>query len=144
VLGPNGYHRRFTGDLAQLAGARAPHPEIRVGYAGASGNLHLRLRNDGGDTVRFTVKSNRAYGPLSGHGASDDHDRGADTGTTWTVAVHGGTQHELHWKLDSTGHWYDFVVTADSDPSFARRVAGRVETGRHSVSDPAMGLPERF
>ncbi|UEP51255.1 phospholipase C, phosphocholine-specific [Burkholderia ambifaria] len=156
VLGPNGYHRRFTGDLARLAGGRAPHPEIRVGYAGASGNLHLRLRNDGGSPVRFTVKSNEVYGALSGRGANDDrghgnedgnrqgHGHGNDTGTTWTVTVRAGGQSELHWKLDSTGHWYDFVVTADSDASFSRRVAGRVETGRHSVSDPAMGLADRF
>jgi phospholipase C len=148
VLGPNGYHRRFTGDLARLAGGRAPHPEIRVGYAGASGNLHLRLRNDGGSPVRFTVKSNEVYGALSGRGANDDHGHGNENdnraGTTWTVTVHAGSQSELHWKLDSTGHWYDFVVTADSDASFSRRVAGRVETGRHSVSDPAMGLADRF
>jgi hypothetical protein len=83
--------------------------------------------------VRFTVKSNRAYGPLSGHGASDDHDRGADTGTTWTVAVHGGTQHELHWKLDSTGHWYDFVVTADSDLEL------RAPRGRPRRDGPSLG-----
>ena len=156
VLGPNGYHRRFTGDLSRLAGARAPHPEVRVGYAGASGNLHLRLRNHGGGTVRFTVKSNQVYGPLPGRGAHDGrghgHDHGIEdgngqgrgTGTTWTVTVRAGDQAELDWKLDSTGHWYDFIVTADSDPGFSRRVAGRVETGRHSVSDPAMGLADRF
>ncbi|POM17000.1 Non-hemolytic phospholipase C [Burkholderia cepacia] len=154
VLGPNGYHRRFTGDLSRLAGARAPHPEVRVGYAGASGNLHLRLRNHGGGTVRFTVKSNQVYGPLPGRGAHDGHGhdhgiedgngQGRGTGTTWTVTVRAGDQAELDWKLDSTGHWYDFIVTADSDPGFSRRVAGRVETGRHSVSDPAMGLADRF
>ncbi len=136
--------------------ARAPHPEIRVGYAGASCDLHLRLRNDGGGTVRFTVQSNKVYGPLSGHGAHDDRDHGNedgnsqghrhgnDTGTTWTVTVRAGGQSELHGKLDSTGHGYDFVVTADSDARFSRRVAGRVETGRHSVSDPAVGLADRF
>ncbi len=35
-------------------------------------------------------------------------------------------------------------MNTDSDASFSRRVAGRVETGRHSVSDPAMGLADRF
>jgi hypothetical protein len=66
VLGPNGYRRRITRDLNRLASARAPHPEIRVGYAGASGNLHLKLRNHGGGRLRFTVKSNPVHGPLSG------------------------------------------------------------------------------
>jgi phospholipase C len=35
-------------------------------------------------------------------------------------------------------------VTADHDARYARRIAGRVETGRHSVSDPAMGIADRF
>ena len=110
--------------------------------------------------VGFAVKSTQVYGQLPGLGANDDrvhghgnedgknqgnyYGNGNGTGTTWTVTVHAGDQSELHWKLDSTGHWYDFIVTADSDASFSRRVAGRVETGRHSVSDPAMGLADRF
>ncbi|VWB58239.1 phospholipase C [Burkholderia latens] len=94
--------------------------------------------------MRFTVKSNKVYGPLPARGANDDRGHGNDAGTTWTVTVRAGEQSELHWKLDSTGHWYDFIVTADSDASFSRRIAGRVETGRHSVSDPAMGLADRF
>ena len=43
------------------------------------------------------------------------------------------------WELDASGQWYDFDVTCDTDPTFWRRLAGRIETGRHSVSDPAMG-----
>ena len=50
----------------------------------------------------------------------------------------------MRWRLDGSGQWYDFVVTCDADTSFYRRFAGRVETGRHSVSDPAMGLADRF
>ena len=34
------------------------------------------------------------------------------------------------------GGWYDFTATASG---FTRRFAGRVETGRPSISDPAMG-----
>ncbi|BBA37736.1 hypothetical protein BCCH1_01460 [Burkholderia contaminans] len=135
VLGPNGYHLRSTGDLSRLAGARAPQPKVRAGYAGASGNLHLTPRHHGGGTVRFTVKSNPVHGLLSGRGAHDDrghrqgnengnsHGHGHGTGTTWTVTVRAGDQAELHWKLDSTGHGYDFIVTADSDANFSRRVA---------------------
>ena len=35
--------------------------------------------------------------------------------------------------------WYDLVVTVAEDPSFEYRLAGHVETGRDSMSDPAMG-----
>jgi len=50
----------------------------------------------------------------------------------------------MFWNLDSTGWWYDLMVTSNTDPSFLRRFAGRMETGRHSVSDPAMGQTDRF
>jgi phospholipase C len=37
--------------------------------------------------------------------------------------------------------WYDFTLTADSDPSFRRQIAGHLETGKDSVTDPAIGTP---
>ena len=69
--------------------------------------------------------------------------RGPDT--AWDVKVSGsGHPKEVYWKLDKTAHWYDFVVTSDSDPSFNRRFAGHVETGHASVSDPGMALADKF
>jgi phospholipase C len=40
--------------------------------------------------------------------------------------------------------WYDLKVRVDSDASFQRQLAGHVETGKPSVSDPAIGaaLPQ--
>lgn len=35
--------------------------------------------------------------------------------------------------------WYDFTVQVKGYPEFTRRFAGRVETGRESVTDPVMG-----
>jgi phospholipase C len=35
--------------------------------------------------------------------------------------------------------WYDVSVTSDTDPRYLRRLAGHVETGRPSVSDPSLG-----
>ena len=35
-----------------------------------------------------------------------------------------------------SGNWYDLTIKADN---FLRRFAGRIETGKHGVSDPAMG-----
>ena len=38
-----------------------------------------------------------------------------------------------------SGHgWYDLSVTSDQDDAFLRRLAGHVETGRPSTSDPAI------
>jgi len=41
-------------------------------------------------------------------------------------------------SVGSTG-WYDVLVTADSSPQYLRRLAGHIETGQPSVSDPALG-----
>lgn len=41
------------------------------------------------------------------------------------------------WLLDETGGWYDVVLTSPDAPSFKRRLAGRLETGRPSITDPA-------
>ena len=122
VLGPNGYHRHFKGDLNRLRPRDAAEPEVRVGYHPRRGELHLLLRNDGRRDCSFTVK------PLAYRG---DPAR--------TLRVRGGDDMHLHWDLDESGFWYDFAVTVDTDPAFYRRIAGRLETGRHSVSDPAMG-----
>jgi phospholipase C len=124
VLGPNGFHRHFKGDLNSLRARDASDPEVRVSYQARRGDLLLKLRNDGKRACVFTVKP-RAYrndGP-------------------WTVRVNGGDDAELRWELDASGFWYDFAVTCDADPGYERRFAGRVETGRHSVSDPAMATP---
>jgi phospholipase C len=156
VFGPNGFHRHFKGDLDQRWARNPPSPEIEVIYDAFGGSLRLRLRNDGRGTVRFTVKSNKVYGPLfafagrgSGFGMvplppSGGPGFGSGPGNTWNVTVGAGKPVELSFKLETTGRWYDFVVTSDTDSSFYRRLAGRMETGRPATSDPAMGLADRF
>ncbi|MDU6496070.1 phospholipase domain-containing protein, partial [Bradyrhizobium sp.] len=64
VLGPNGFHRHFKGDLGKVKQAHAANPEIFVGYNVHDGGLHMQLRNDGHGHLHFTVQSNEIYGPL--------------------------------------------------------------------------------
>jgi phospholipase C len=42
-------------------------------------------------------------------------------------------------SLDEFFGWYDLIVTVAEDPTFEYRLAGHVETGQDSFSDPAMG-----
>ena len=125
VLGPNGFHRHFKGDLNALRAADAPVPEVRVCYDITNGNVYLRMTNTGKNAAKFTIraKAYREDGP-------------------WVSTVAGGATAEQHWELADSGRWYDFALTCDADPSYYRRFAGRVETGKPSVSDPAMGLTE--
>jgi phospholipase C len=83
----------------------------------------VKLRNEGRDQVTFKVKSN-AY--------RDEQE---------IVCVRGGDSEHRSWSLQRSGNWYDFTVSAGADGGFSRRFAGRVENGRDSFSDPAMGGP---
>ena len=42
-------------------------------------------------------------------------------------------------SLDPFFGWYDLIIMVSEDPSFKYRLAGHVESGQDSFSDPAMG-----
>ena len=120
VYGPNGFVRTFKGDALfhDTAGFK---PEIQIGYQTHSGDLFLRVHNSGKETGSVTITSN-AY---------------RDDGP-WTMKkIKAGETETQHWNLKKSGDWYDFTVISDN---FERRFAGRVETGKDGVSDPAMAL----
>jgi phospholipase C len=122
VLGPNGFHRHFIGNTRALLEHRAVQPEVELGYE--RGDLCIRLTNGGARACRFELTSN-AY-------ANDGR-------RTLVVGPHAELEHRL--SLRNSGHWYDFSVEVDHLGGYLRRFAGRVETGRHSISDPALGGP---
>lgn len=119
VYGSNGFVRSFKGD-ALAADAAAFKPEAQVCYEPATGQVYLKVHNTGtaAGTVTVTPNAYRTDGP-------------------WPLDVPAGGTGVLHWNLDASGHWYDFTLSA---ANFERRFAGRVETGKPGVSDPAMAL----
>ncbi|MBN3776736.1 phospholipase C, phosphocholine-specific [Burkholderia sp. Ac-20345] len=119
VLGPNGFLREFQGNVAKAASG--PVPEIRVCYDPANDAVYLTIMNVGNAASQVTVTSNayRTDGP-------------------WSYAVPAGMQVEPYWTLAASSGWYDFTLTAEN--GLVRRFAGRVETGKDSISDPAMGV----
>lgn len=120
VLGPNGYHRGFTGTLSKVTQTDAL-PEIRVCVEECDPKIYLKVRNDGAKTAKLRVKAN-AY--LANQ--------------TWSIET-ASIEKELSWDMSEFGGWYDFTVTIDGDSSYKRRFAGRVEVGKDSISDPYMG-----
>jgi phospholipase C len=58
-----------------------------------------------------------------------------------SVSQHLQPDQKLNDKLplDQFGGWYDLIVTVSGDASFKYQLAGHVETGKASISDPAMG-----
>ncbi len=125
VLGPNGFHRGFQGDVSTVTAAGGTAPEIRVCYDIANAAVYLTMINTGSKACTFTVTP-AAY---------------RDDGP-WTFDIPAGKQLDQHWPVGRQGNWYDFVVTT-TQGSFRRRFAGRLETGADSVSDPAQGKPAR-
>jgi phospholipase C len=114
VHGPNGFLRRFEGRAGKAG------PEVTARHDGDAGKVRLDLTNGGGTTVRLTVKD--AYD--GGHPATYRLRPGAS-------ATHSVRPREGHG-------WYDLSVTSDQDDVYLRRLAGHVETGRPSTSDPAI------
>ncbi len=119
MYGPNGFVRVFKDD-AQAA-ANVASPECRVCYDIANGDVYVKFSNTGAQACTLTIQDN-AYG-----------------GGSLVVKVEPGKEVEQNWSLRKSGNWYDFSVTADTAKGYLRRFAGRVETGSHGLSDPAMG-----
>ncbi|SHN09861.1 phosphocholine-specific phospholipase C [Rhizobacter sp. OV335] len=124
VLGPAGLHRHFTGNARTLATAGQPNPEIQVCYDVANSDLVLKLHNTGATSCTFSVRANAYF-----------------DATLQSVTVAPGGEQSLAWALKESGNWYDFSVGVPTLPGYSRRFAGRLETGAHLVSDPAMFGP---
>jgi len=112
LLGPNGFHRELRGTL------QLPQPEVRL--VPHDGSLELALNNPGDQAVTVTI----ARCPYTQNGP-------------WRIELPPGENHRQTFDTLSSGGWYDLVL--ESALGWQRRLAGRLENGRDSVSDPLMG-----
>jgi phospholipase C len=112
VYGPNGFFRQVSG----RGGSRL---EVAA-TAERGGDIRLRLRNSGGEPVTATVRD-LSYGR--------DERR---------LTIAAGHAEVLLWSLRDSHHWYDLSV---STAHHRWRLAGHVEDGRESISDPANVAP---
>jgi len=117
VYGPNGFMRAFKGTLSSMAAANL---DVDCSYDREDRDVVLRVTNLGHAACRVTV--------------INVYDRGAIT-----RLLRPGQSFSGRWSLTSSFGWYDLSVEVDTDGDFLRRLAGHVENGRDSVSDPALG-----
>jgi len=122
VHGPNGFLRVFQGDLAAAIAPGGANPEVDVEYDVPGDRLVLQFTNQGAAPCRLTLRAN-LY--------SSEPAR--------IVELAAGGQASESWPVADSQHWYDFSVTSDVDAGYLRRIAGHVETGLPSTSDPAIG-----
>ncbi|WP_155055885.1 phosphocholine-specific phospholipase C [Streptomyces blattellae] len=111
VHGPNGFVRAFKG-VNSTEG-----PEVTARHRGDG--IELTFTNKGSATVEVEV--------------ADGY-----SGRTRRFVVRRGAAVRHSFDLRASRQWYDLTVTSDADSAFLRHFAGRVETGRPGVSDPAV------
>ena len=116
VLGPNGFHRRFAGQTRDINVFCRTDP--------AKAELAVVLLNGTRKRQTFVVS---AEGP---HGFSKD------------IVLKPGEL--LEYIMGTEQGWYDVSVRCSADPTWLRRLAGRIETGQDSITDPLMGGAARL
>jgi phospholipase C len=115
VHGPNGFYRRFAGDTSKS------QPAVTVA-ADARARLVVSLKGKGLATL---------------HMADDYPLSDGEARQTLTLPTRGVVRSV--WDLRGSDHWYDITLTLADDPSFTQRLAGHLETGRASRTDPGIG-----
>ena len=117
VYGPNGFVRFFNGSIE----AQAAVLDVSSEFDGDDrGSVRWRITNLGASQAQVNILD--AY--------SGDVD-------TRMLKPQQGLEEVA--SLQQFYGWYDVIITVAGDPSFKYRLAGHVETGRDSFSDPAMG-----
>lgn len=115
VYGPNGYFQKFSGNINKN------EPTVAPEYDSGKGGIYISINNNTGVKLKAEILSN-AYSYAKKE----------------IISIEPGKNIKLYRNLEPSGNWYDFSVKMKS--GFLHRFAGRVETGKHSVSDPAMAM----
>ena len=120
VYGPNGYYREFMGNAEAVKLDVAVEP--------------IKKKNKFNNELKITVKN------LS---KSDEakllikEDTYKKLEKEFTLAS--GAQQSFVLDTNNTSGWYDFKIESQSDKNFLVCYAGRLETGKDSITDPLMG-----
>jgi len=117
VYGPNGFFRRFTGGLAAATSANL---KVTPTYDVAGEAISVSVVNEGAHTADVVL-------------------RNVYTGETVKAPVLAGKSFVKQWPLKAFYGWYDVTVHVASDPAFLAHIAGHLETGKDSATDPAIG-----
>ena len=117
VRGPNGFFRTFKG---RVDGAGHAELDLHAEYGAHQEGIALRIHNLGDTAV--DVKVLDRY-----------------TGNATALPLAAGQVETLRWDLSAMFGWYDLLVSVAQDPHYSAELAGHVETGRPSASDPALG-----
>jgi phospholipase C len=116
VFGPNGFLRVFKGSTVTGRANLASSLIYDVPGGGVILGIHNHAKTD------FEVKVSDRY-----------------THQTIKLRLEPNGERSEFWSLDRSYGWYDLTIMTHSDSRFQHRLAGHLETGRDSMSDPAIG-----
>ena len=125
VHGPNGFYRLFAGSQAD------PPMVVNLDYEFGpdqklTGRLVLRVVNtDGARGYKLRIRDN-AYGSKL---QIREIAAGGKEGGIGAIVL----------DVRASSGWHDLSIFVEGFEGYERRYAGRVETGKDSISDPAMG-----
>lgn len=125
VYGPNGFYRAFKGGVA-LTSTRLL---VRAAYDERLADVVLSITNQCEHAANVRVVNQHSGHAEGGHAGHAGEKRRLSVGETAMMRV----------SLERTRGWYDLLITVDGDSTYACQLAGHVENGRHSISDPALG-----
>jgi phospholipase C len=117
VHGPNGFLRTFKGSVAAL---RKLQLEVRASYDSREMDIALRISQRSPQPIKVNVLDNY-------------------TGKTVALSIRPNDTTSKSWPLGRLYGWYDLMITTDADPSVEYHLAGHVENGQDSISDPVLG-----
>jgi phospholipase C len=116
VYGPNGFFRVFKGSVT---GTGKANLSVQTSYNTEDNTITLSGANQRAETV--TIKLTNGY-----------------TGEVISSDVTAGATGEHSFSLNRTHGWYDITIEVAQDASFWYQVAGHLETGEESFTDPAI------
>ncbi|HEX9512052.1 MAG TPA: phospholipase C, phosphocholine-specific [Puia sp.] len=129
VYGPNGFFRAFTGNRND------PAVTVSVGYeqsisADSSAATLARPQKLSGRIELYITNRDNTPSSIA-----------VEVRDNYSKAAGGKTLRPGVILLDPASHfgWYDFTIVYGGHEPVEKRYAGRVETGKESFSDPAMG-----
>jgi phospholipase C len=118
VYGPNGFFRSFKGSIS---GRDKANLTVRASYDRGGCGVTLEIKNVGDTHAKVKI--------------ADGYSR-----QRASEALHPGETTKKRFSLSDSFGWYDLTITVESDAGFKQEIAGHVETGDDSVTDPLLGL----
>jgi phospholipase C len=117
VYGPNGFFRAFKG---AVAGDHRADLDVRAVYDEEGSSVTLKLSNRASQVARVGIVNRY-------------------TSRRTKLVLSPGETDSSSWSLVRTSGWYDLAITVEGDAQFECHLAGHLENGEDSISDPIMG-----